>query len=561
MRKTCKQCGTSFEITDDDLAFYDKLSPVFGGKKHAVPPPARCADCRLQRKLAWRNERFMYRRQCDFSGKEIVSMYPPDSPFKVYEQGVWWSDKWDALEYGRDFDFNRPFFEQFRELQLAVPRVALVNKQSENAHYTNHSGQNKNCYLSSVTFGCEDIYYSDWIIDHCKDLVDCSYMLEGCERCYETYYGWGSYQCSFCDFVKRCQDCWFCFDCTNCRDCFLCWNLRNTQYCIENEQLSKETYERQLRDLLPFDYAKMREYGDRYIDFKATRAIHPETYQVQTETSTGDLLFSTKQCNECYDAITAEDCRYCVDVIDVKNCMDIYHVGWAELMYECHAISNGYHCLFCHFTYDNKNAILCDCTQNSSNLFGCAGLNQSSYCILNKQCSKTEYEALVPKMITHMQHTGEWGEFFPLAFSPFGYNQSRAPEYYPLTEEQAMARGIPWSTYQPPPPDAKRTIAATRLPGRITEIPDDVLNWAILCEITEQPFKIIRQEYDFYRSRGIPLPRCHPNQRYLNRMAQRPPRKLWQRQCAKCRKDIQTTYAPERPETVHCEECYLSTVC
>jgi len=30
------------------------------------------------------------------------------------------------------------------------------------------------------------------------------------------------------------------------------------------------------------------------------------------------------------------------------------------------------------------------------------------YCILNKQYSKEEYEELVPKIIEHMQKTGEW---------------------------------------------------------------------------------------------------------------------------------------------------------
>jgi len=27
--KTCRQCTTSFHVTDKDLEFYDKISPVF----------------------------------------------------------------------------------------------------------------------------------------------------------------------------------------------------------------------------------------------------------------------------------------------------------------------------------------------------------------------------------------------------------------------------------------------------------------------------------------------------------------------------------------------------
>ena len=32
-----------------------------------------------------------------------------------------------------------------------------------------------------------------------------------------------------------------------------------------------------------------------------------------------------------------------------------------------------------------------------------------------------------------MMITGEWGEFFPSSLSPFGYNETVAQEYFPLT--------------------------------------------------------------------------------------------------------------------------------
>ncbi|MDO8648367.1 MAG: hypothetical protein Q7R81_01145 [Candidatus Peregrinibacteria bacterium] len=560
MQRSCAQCKAGFEITEDDLSFYDNLSPVFGGKKYKIPPATRCADCRQQRRLAWRNERYMYKRKCDFTGQDIISMYPPDSPFKVYEQGVWWSDKWDAREYGRAFDFNRPFFDQFRELQLQVPRLSLVNKQSENAEFTNHSAKNKNCYLSAVTFECEDVYYSDWVIDHCKDIFDCSYLHEGSELCYETYYAWGSYRAFFCDFIKRCQDVWFCFDCTNCKNCFQCCNLRSKEYCIENKQYSREEYTRKMAEVLPFSAEELKKQREEYIRRKREVAIHPATYHVQTESSTGDLLFSTKNCTECFDTITAEDCRHCIDVIDVRDSMDTYHVGWSELMYECHAITNGYNCIVCHFTYDNRNIAYCDCTQNSQNLFGCAGLNKNEYCILNKQYTKGEYEDLVPQIIEHMQKSTEWGEFFPIAFSPFGYNQSRAMEYYPLTKAQASQQGIPWSDYDPPFPAAKTIIPAAEIPSSIADTTDDILHCALQCEISGKPFRIIKQELDFYRKTGVPLPQRHPDQRYADRMAQRPPRKLWHRQCAKCKQPIATSYSPDRLEIVYCDSCYLKEV-
>jgi hypothetical protein len=81
--KTCKHCGGVFPITDKDLEFYDKVSPVFSGKKYGIPTPTLCPDCRQQRRLSFRNERKLYKRKCDATEREIISIYSPDKPFKV----------------------------------------------------------------------------------------------------------------------------------------------------------------------------------------------------------------------------------------------------------------------------------------------------------------------------------------------------------------------------------------------------------------------------------------------------------------------------------------------
>ncbi|MBI5414748.1 hypothetical protein HZA38_04505 [Candidatus Peregrinibacteria bacterium] len=551
MQKTCKNCSASFEITIRDKEFYKKI---------AVLEPSFCVDCRQQRRSAWRNERHFFRRKCDATGKSIISMYPPDSPFKVYDQSFWWSDKWDAKSYGRDFDFSRPFFEQFRELQLEVPRLSLVNKQSENSEYTNHSGKNKNCYLSAITFESEDVYYSDWIVSS-RDLFDSSYITKGSELCYETYYAEKSFQCFFSEFIKRCNNLWFCYDCINSRNSFMSSNLRNAEYYFYNTKYTKEEFKEKMKSIFPLSHSELESLKKEYQRMKREKFLHPALYHVNTENSTGDILFNTKNCIYSFDTIDAEDCTYMFDAIDMKDSMDVYHVGWAELMYECHAISNGYNCIGCHFAYDNRNVEYCDFTQNSKNLFGCAGMNQAEYCILNKQYSKEEYEALAAKIRDHMRKIGEYGEFFPIEFSPFAYNQTRAQEYYPLTEEEAQKKGIRWSKDIPSVPESQKIIPAEKLPEYISEVPDDILNWAILCEVTKKPFKIIKQELEFYRKFGIPIPRKHPDERYTDRVNSRKPRKLVQRECTKCRKEVESSIPPESDvKNVYCESCYLKEV-
>ena len=128
--KRCQNCKLDFTIEPDDFSFYEKIK---------VPPPTWCFLCRQLRRYAWRNERTLYRRNCDLCGKSTVTIYSPNKPYKVYCNTCWWSDDWDPTFHGRDFDFSKPFFEQFHQLQLNTPRMALLNKNSTNSEYTNQT--------------------------------------------------------------------------------------------------------------------------------------------------------------------------------------------------------------------------------------------------------------------------------------------------------------------------------------------------------------------------------------------------------------------------------------
>jgi hypothetical protein len=243
--------------------------------------------------------------------------------------------------------------------------------------------------------------------------------------------------------------------------------------------------------------------------------------------------------------------------------MDVDHGAILELAYEGLTLA-GNRILFMHGSYSpgNHDLLYCDLAISSSDCFGCVGIKNGRYCILNKRYSKEEYEELVPKIISHMRSSGEWGEFFPASISSYAYNQSVAnePEYYPMTKKGVQSRGWSWYEGKEEPPKADRIVRAGDHPDGIDSIPDDIVHWAIQCEATQRPFKIIKQELDFYRSMRLPIPRLHPDERHRRRIALRNPRKLWKRNCAKCKKQISTSYAPERPEKVYCESCYLKEV-
>jgi len=72
------------------------------------------------------------------------------------------------------------------------------------------------------------------------------------------------------------------------------------------------------------------------------------------------------------------------------------------------------------------------------------------------------------------------------------------------------------------------------LPDNISDIPNDIINWAIECEITKKPFRIIKQELDFYRKYNLPIPKRHPDRRHIDRVKFMSPRRLLERKCDKC---------------------------
>lgn len=183
-------------------------------------------------------------------------------------------------------------------------------------------------------------------------------------------------------------------------------------------------------------------------------------------------------------------------------------------------------------------------------------MKHAEYCILNKRYPKDEYEKLAGQLVEHMIATGEWGQHFPSKYSPFGYNESVAYEYFPLTRAEAIAAGYSWSDTQDDFIASGSELSASDLSDSIKDVPDDIVTHSFRCEETGKPFRIIRQELQFYQKMQLSLPRLHPDERHRRRMALRNPRSLWKRVCSNCDAPIQTSYNPDRPEIVFCETCY-----
>lgn len=504
-------------------------------QKFGVPPINLPFEDAQRRRLCFRNERSLYTRKCDATGEQIISIYEQNKPYKVYKSDYWYSDKWSPLEYGRDFDFSRPFFDQFAELQLEVPRLALSNINGVNSDYCNMTYRNKNCYLIFGGDYNEDCMYGTLCM-HNKNTLDNDYGNQN-ELCYEICDVINSYACQFAFDSKNCNNCYFISDCSGCTECILCTNLVQKSYCIENEQLTKEEYFEKKQSLFQ-DYEKLFK---KFLSLRENRVVK-YSHMINCQNCTGDYLKNSKNCINCYDTWDSEDLTNVVFSTKSKDCFECGLIGHgSELCFNIQSTFGAYDSKCSFFIIDSTGVEYSEFIANSHDIFGCIGLRHEEFCILNKKYPEEEYRKLRTRIIEHMKKTGEWGQFFPQKLSCFGYNLTSAYEYFPLTREEALAQGYKWKDEEED--------------QQMMESKD-----AIKCEGCSKQFRILEQEMRFYNKMNIPTPGLCSDCRHKRRMNLRNPRKLWSHTCTKCGAPIQTTYSEDRPETVYCEKCYLETV-
>jgi hypothetical protein len=337
--KNCQSCKKDFLIEPEDFLFYEKMK---------VPPPTWCPECRQMRRYAWRNERTLYRRNCDMCGKSMVTIYSPNKPYKVYCSSCWWSDKWNGTDYGKEYDFSKPFFPQFQELQLQVPRVALLSKNSVNSEYTNHSNNNRNCYLSFSTFDSENVMYSGEIIKPSQDICDC-YWIESGQLNYELINAERCYQCHYGMLLRDCTSCYYCYDCRGCSNCFLSSNLRNKKYCFLNKQYTKEKYLKKIGEYNLGSFKDRAKLFDIYLDLIKNKTIHRFAVIENSKNVSGSMIFNSKNALNVFDVKDLEDAKYVTVSNIAKSSMDCLYFGFqSELVYETHATIHSYKMMFTH---------------------------------------------------------------------------------------------------------------------------------------------------------------------------------------------------------------------
>jgi hypothetical protein len=517
--RICASSGEEFAVTPGELAFYERLG---------VPLPRLCPTERLRRRMAFFNPLTIFSRKSSWGGKALFSMYAENAPFPVIEKDSWWGDRWDALEFGREIDFDRPFLAQMDELSREVPRPSLSLLRVENSDYINHATDVKDSYL---VFGCTALEDSLYCARSycCRDCMDC-HGVDHCELCFACIVCDNCYNLQEAFNCQNCSDSLFLRNCRSCEHCFGCTNLYRKQFHIYNKPHSRQDYNAFINVLDLGSYAKrsrLRAEADAFF----LKHPQPCANMAQVEEASGNYIYRSSQIHASFLIRQCEHMRYAYGVQNAKHCMDYTQWGdQSELMYECVGCGEGaYNLRFCTVCYDSvSNLEYCrDCVA-ARDCFGCDGVRGKQYCIFNRQYSQVEYEQLKRRLKEAMLQSGEYGEFFPINASPIPYNASLAQWYFPRSEEQARSDGLYW--LEKPVAMGKEVIPAAKLPDAVPSQDQPVV---AASELSGKPFRLTAEELRRFRRFGVPLPRRSHEERMLERARAMGEIRLYQRECSK----------------------------
>ncbi len=545
--RNCQNCKKEFQIRPDELVLYEKV---------AIELPVICTPCRFAQHFAfWPFGKFR-KGVSALSGESIITMLPADARYPIYSAKEWWSDAWDPMNYGLDYDEMRPFFDQLKELQEKVPRPHQQGTNSTGSDWCDDVWDSKNCYLSRSIAKAENLSYGYRVFET-KDSFDISHAFN-LDNCYECTYSFSSFGLSFCRNCRDCMNSQFLYDCRNCSNCTMCWNLRGKQYCIENVQYSKEDYFEKLKDYDMGSHASLEKLKARYNELLQTETIHRENFSINTYNSKGTYLTDCNNCENVFGWEGSENCTNCLRGREAKDCIDLIGSWKVELCGNASCCTGGYALNYSSWSEGRYSEYLDQCLEVEY-CFGCVGMRKKKYCILNKQYTKEEYETLREKIIADMRARGEYGKMLPYSMGLCSYDLSTAAIYMPeITKEYILTHGGYWNDAHE---DSVEGLPTSELPDGISEVDSSICKQALVCPETGWRYNISPDELAFLSRKNIALPRVHFDVRTKKRMQTIAPWRSVPRTCMYCQKNV-TAYYPESwgYQNIACEDCYKREV-
>ncbi len=549
--RTDRLTSEKWTMTDEEISWY---------KKFNVPPATVSIPTRWKQQGSWFvGYQFWYQTHPE-TGKPIVGTIHPATGLKMLPDVEWFTK--DFLDKGIDYDPSAPFFPQFRALQLTVsapagrnhiePKnsIAVVSQGDEDSYFV-CACRSKRTYYAHVALDVEDSaeVFSGNNIQNSFNVVHSSRIFN-------------------CQFVRESRDCLnstFLFDCRNCEFCYGASNKRNKKYLWWNEQLSKEEWERRRAEV---DLGSRKDMDSERAKFQAfirDFSVWPENFNENVTDSTGEYLTKTTNVRESYLCEGGADLFGCnFSYGDAKDNAFVGYPVWSTNSYYSCSAGRSNSIKFCHLSVQSNDLEYCSFCYNCENCFGCVGLNRKKFCIFNKQYEEAEYYRRVDELKCAMLDRGEYGEFFPTAFSPSYYRDASCIHWFGGTDDEMKKIGV--NDFDPESMGAigqDLTAAAdlhqvNELPDHIKDLGQEWIGKPMFDALTNRRFAIIGPEVELYKRQQIAPPQKHAMGRMRDLWTEANMGSFEDAGCAKCGKALRVAKnMGHKDRRIFCREDYL----
>jgi len=452
----------------------------------------------------------------------LVSRFPETSRMP---EVISYSDYYDqdSSEYidGIDYDESKNIFENYQNLRSKVKGINMINFfNSENSEYADVVSKWKNIYLSAfIVNGDEDVMYSFWVNDESKRILNSAIISDHSENVYFSLAVQHSFKVFYSRFINNSSDIWFSTNLLWCTHCIACHDLENKSYYIDNIEYSKEEY-MEKRD----KYLKDRTaYHDRYLSLINNAWKHLAstniTWSYWVESHDIESAHFTYRIMNWKNVFNVGWFEWC------KNIYDVFDWGWPSLqdIYAVNGIAiNSENCYTsCHVPNCN-NVFYSYYLESCAYCIWCIGLKNKTYCILNKQYTKQEWEIMADKIFSQMEIDWNLWDFFPGGLNPFYFNDTMWGILGNFTKDEVEAEWYMWrdAEIKVDIPEGSDVISTDDLWDY--QWYDENWTWKIDASILRKVIKddngnyyrIVQMEYEFLEKYWLPLSHLH----WLDRM-------------------------------------------
>ena len=242
-------------------------------------------------------------------------------------------------------------------------------------------------------------------------------------------------------------------------------------------------------------------------------------HQHDTANCTGDYIYHSKNCYQCFDTRHTEDSGYIYQAnldTGTRDCWDCGPIPTSmDLCYDTVYVDYCFECRHLYWTSRLKNCEWCCNCMDSENLFGCHYLKnkQKKFYIVNKEVEESYYREKTKEIDKELKEMGIY-------------------TLYDLLYKD--------------------------LPSKKIEIRDDVR--VRKCELCSENFNLCDAEIAFYKKYDIMFPIYCPDCRYNQRARLRNERKMYKRTCDSCKQTLISTYPADSKFIVYCLSCWWKNI-